>query len=162
MALWFQSNIRYTQQDEQGKQKVVNEVYLFDAVSFTDAEAKTYSFVAQNWPDFQLINIKRLKLQDVFFVENGAETWFKCKVQYITFDEKSQKEKKTAYNMLINAENVKDAYDLLRERLGPINDYIISDINATTILEVVPYESIEDKVAAGRLTPLADIEVSEG
>jgi hypothetical protein len=115
--------------------------------------------VAQNWPDFQLISIKRLKMQEVFFVENGAELWFKAKVQYITFDEKSQSEKKTAYSMLINAENVKDAYDLMRERLGPINDYIISDINSTNILEVVPYENIEDKVAAGRLTPLSEIDV---
>jgi hypothetical protein len=99
MAQWFQANIRYTQQDDQGKQKTVNEVYLFDSVSYTDAEAKTYAFVAQNWPDFQLISIKRLKMQEVFFVENGAELWFKAKVQYITFDEKSQSEKKTAYNM---------------------------------------------------------------
>ncbi|MDP5120079.1 MAG: DUF4494 domain-containing protein, partial [Spirosomaceae bacterium] len=43
MAQWFQANIRYTQQDEQGKQKTVNEVYLFDSVSYTDAEAKTYA-----------------------------------------------------------------------------------------------------------------------
>lgn len=159
MAQWFQANIRYTQQDDQGKQKTVNEVYLFDSVSYTDAEAKTYAYVADNWPDFQLISIKRLKMQEVFFVENGADLWFKAKVQYITFDEKSQKEKKTAYNMLINAENVKDAYDLLRERLGPINDYIISDINSTNILEVIPYENIEDKVAAGRLTPLSEVDV---
>jgi hypothetical protein len=65
MAQWFQANIRYTQQDDQGKQKTVNEVYLFDSVSYTDAEAKTYGFVAQNWPDFQLISIKRLKMQEV-------------------------------------------------------------------------------------------------
>lgn len=159
MAQWFQANIRYTQQDEQGKTKTINEVYLFDSVSYTDAEAKTYGFVAQNWPDFQLISIKRLKIQEVFFVENGAEAWYKCKVQYITFDEKTQTEKKTPYNMLINAENPREAYDLMKERLGPINDYIISDINATNILEVVPYDNIEDKLAAGRLTPLAEIEV---
>lgn len=141
MAQWFLSNIKYTQQDELGRLKTINEAYLFDAVSYTDAEEKTYKQIAQNWPDFQLVSIKRQRIQGVFFVENGEETWFKAKVQYLTFDEKTQTEKKTAYNILINAENVKDAYDLLRERLGPIQDYIISDINTTSILEVILNEN---------------------
>lgn len=158
MPLWFQANIKYNQTDEQGKVKAINEIYLFDAVSYTDAEAKAYGYVADNLQDFQLVNIKRLKLNEVFFVEDGAETWFKCKVQYIIFDEKSQKEKKVPYNMLINAETVREAYDFLKERLGPVSDYIISDITTTNILEVVPYENIEDKLAAGRLRPLSEIE----
>lgn len=141
MAQWFLSQIKYTAQNEWGQQKTINETYLFDAESYTDAETKTYDYIAKNWPDFQLVSIKRQKLQEVFFVENGSELWFKAKVQYITFNEKTQTEQKTAYNMLINAESVKDAYDLLRERLGPINDYIISDINTTSILEVIPHEN---------------------
>jgi hypothetical protein len=39
---------------------------------------------------------------------------------------------KTAYAYQRRERN---AYDLMRERLGPINDYIISDINSTNILD---------------------------
>lgn len=156
MPTWYQASIRYQQTDEQGKVKAISEVYLFDAVSYTDAEAKTYAYVADNLQDFQISTIKRMKLAEVFFVEEGAETWYKCKVQYITFDEKAQKEKKVPYMMLINAENPREAYDLLKERLGTVSDYLITDCNLTTILEVVPYDEIQAKLASGRLIPLSE------
>lgn len=158
MSAWYLTKIKYTLQDEQGKQKPVSESYLIDAVSYTEAEARLYGYVASNIPDFQVTGITKMRLQEVFFVEEGAETWFKVKVQYILFDEKTQKEKKVPYQMLINALTPKEAYDLLDERLGKMQDYVITDVNLTTILEVVPYESdIDEKIRTGQLKPMEDV-----
>jgi len=158
MSAWYLTKIKYTLQDEQGKQKAVSEAYLIDAVSYTEAEARLYGFVASNIPDFQVTGITKMRLQEVFFVEEGAETWFKIKVQYVLFDEKTQKEKKVPYQMLINATTPKEAYELLDERLGRMQDYIITDVNLTAILEVVPYESeIEEKIRTGQLKPMEDV-----
>ena len=60
----------------------------------TDAEARAYQHLAAEVPDFQLTGLTKMKLNEVYFEENSSELWFKCKVSYIVFDEKSQREKK--------------------------------------------------------------------
>lgn len=157
MGDWYNAKIKYTQVTEDDKVKTISESYLFDALSYTEAEARTYEYMASNLPDFELVDIKKMRLNEVFFVEDGGEYWFKIRVQYITFDEKTKSEKKTAVPMLINGENLKMAYDSLKDRLGNLEDYVISDINVTKIVEVVPYEKIVDqKIADGRLKPMQE------
>lgn len=160
MSAWYQGKIRYQKIDEKDKTIKITEVYLVDAVSYTDAEARIYSTVASNTPDFHLFGLSRMKLQEVFFVEDGAETWFKVKVNFMSFDEKSQKEKRTPFLMLINAENPLEAYNLISERLGTVEDYQITDINITNILEVIPYEEIDEKLKHGNFKPLAEVSVN--
>ena len=157
MSAWYQGKIRYQKIDEKDKTSKITEVYLVDAVSYTDAEARIYSTVASNTPDFHLFGLSRMKLQEVFFVEDGAETWFKVKVNFMSFDEKSQKEKRTPFNMLINAENPLEAYQLITERLGTVEDYQITDINITNILEVIPYDEVDEKLKNGNFKPLAEV-----
>jgi hypothetical protein len=154
MSQWYQGKIRYQVQDEKGKTKTINEVYLIDAVSYTDAEARVYNAVAANVPDFHLSKLARMKLAEVFAVEEGSEIWYKAKVNYISFDEKSQQDKKVPYNMLINAENPLEAYNLLTERLGTVQDYQITDLNITNIMEVIPYNEVEEKLKNGNFRPL--------
>ncbi|RFS16576.1 DUF4494 domain-containing protein [Emticicia sp. C21] len=157
MSAWYQGKIRYQKVDEKDRTIKITEVYLVDAVSYTDAEARIYSTVASNTPDFHLFGLSRMKLQEVYFVEDGAETWFKVKVNFVSFDEKSQKEKRTPFNMLINAENSLEAYQLISERLGTVEDYQITDINITNILEVIPYDEVEEKLKHGNFKPLAEV-----
>ncbi len=158
MSVWYQGKIRYQKLDENDRTLKITEVYLVDAVSYTDAEARIYNTVAANTPDFQLFGLARMKLAELFVVENGAETWFKVKVCYLSFDEKTKKEKKTPFNMLINAENPLQAYNLLIERLGTVEDYQITDINITNILEIIPYEKPEQKILnSGNFKPLSEL-----
>ncbi|MFC0184139.1 protein of unknown function [Pseudarcicella hirudinis] len=157
MATWYLGKIRFQKEDEAGSLKTINEAYLVDAVSYTDAEARMYEVVASNTPDFQLTNLSKMKISEVFNVENGSEIWYKSKVQYITFDEKSQKEKKTPHVMLINAENPKEAYELLVQNLGTVDDYQITDINITSILEIFPYEPENELLKKGNFRPVAEV-----
>ncbi|MCU0324609.1 MAG: DUF4494 domain-containing protein [Spirosomaceae bacterium] len=161
MSNWYQGKIRYQQQDEKGRNKTINETYLVDAVSYTDAEARMYKAIASNIPDFHLSKLARMKLAEVFFIDEGSEIWYKAKVQYIAFDEKTQKEKKIPYNMLINADNPLEAYNLLKERLGSVQDYQITDLNITNILEVIPYDEKEEKLKHGNFKPLAEVLASQ-
>ena len=158
MSNWYQGKIRYQKVDEKDRTIKITEIYLVDAVSYTDAEARIYETVASNTPDFQLFGLSRMKLSEIFFVDGGSETWYKLKVNFISFDEKAQKEKRTPLNMLINAENPLEAYNLLVERLGTVEDYQITDINITNILEVIPYEKPEEKILkSGNFKPLAEV-----
>lgn len=159
MATWYQAKIRFQQQDEKGGNKTINQVYLFDAVSYTDAEARSYNFFAAELQDFQLVGLTKMKFNEVFFIENNSEIWFKCKVQYIVFDEKTQNDKKVPFLMLLNAHDIKECYGILVEKLGSVQDYIISDINATKILDVIPYEEpeVESKEIPTNLKPLNEV-----
>lgn len=151
--MWFLAKIRYQKENEAGSLVTINEEYLIDAVSYTEGEARTFEIVGSVTPDFQLVSLKKMKLSEVFFEENGSEIWYKAKVQYIAFDEKTQKEKKVPHFMLINAENPKDVYDALVKNLGSLNDYQITDINITAILEVHPYKTEEELLKYGKLLP---------
>lgn len=171
MPSWYIGKIRYRQPiDEMAigtrnesliKQKTVSESYLIDAVSYTDAEARLYRVVADNTatagrPDFQIAGLRPMQLSDVFHIETGNK-WYKCKVVYTTEDERTGKEKKVVNVMLINAETVKEAYDRIQESLKTmLMPYDVTDINLTPILEVVPYEELQDGVPAN-LRPLSEV-----
>lgn len=138
--MWYQAKISYQKENEKGIAIKITEIYLVEAISFTDAEARVYEIVGKNNPDFKIVALPKVKIHEVFFVEDGSETWYKVKVNFISYDEKAQKEKLTPYNMLIQADSVVDAYRSIKDKLGTLEDFTITDINITNILEVVPSE----------------------
>lgn len=164
MPNWFLGKIRYqqpvddatvgTRNEEFIKQKVVTEAYLVDAVSYSDAEARLYQEIAANTPDFEITDISRMKLADVFFSEEGGDVWFKVKAMFITDDEKTGKQKKTPSLMLVNAETPKQAYERIELSLKTALDpFEITDVNTTKILDIFPFNEDEHR----NLRPLADV-----
>lgn len=92
----FECKIRYEKVAENGMNKKVSEQYLVDALSFTEAEARIISemtpFISG---EFTVSDIKRSNYSELFPSEkDGADLWFKCKLYYITLDEKSGAEKR--------------------------------------------------------------------
>ena len=59
MATWYLAKIRYQREDEAGSLKTINEAYLIDAVSYTDAETRVFEIVASNTPEFQITNLTK-------------------------------------------------------------------------------------------------------
>jgi len=167
MPTWFQGTIKYQKEeivtDRQGDQvrlKTITEAYLVDAVSYTDAEARLYQEVPANSPDFQVARISKMKLADVFQIENGGDdgpgdNWYKAKVIFTTEDDKGR-EKKIVNQMLINASTVKQAYERLEDSLKTIlMPSEITDINKTPLLDIFPY-SEEQKIPAN-LKPMSEV-----
>ncbi len=150
MATWFLAKIKYPKEVEPDKFKLIAEAYLFDAVSYTDAEARLHAEMADNAPAFQLTGLSIMKLAEVFLHEGGGEKWFKVKVVMMSFDEEKQQEKKVPHLMLINANTPKEAYERIEESLGQMSDYAITDVNLTPILDVFPYEKEERRLVAVR------------
>ena len=71
MALWFETKIRYDRMQENGMVKKVNEPYLVDALTFTDAEAriieKITPFISG---EFSVSAVKKTKISEIFFDES--------------------------------------------------------------------------------------------
>ena len=77
--------------------------------------------------------------------EEAADRWFKCKLYFITLDEKSGAEKKTATNVLVQAADLRDAIKKLDEGMkGSMADYVIASVAETAIMDVYPYSAEPD------------------
>ena len=142
MHNWFECKIKYEKTMENGLTKPVTEPYLVDALSFTEAEAR---IIEEMTPyisgEFTVSDIKRTKYSELFFAEDAAaDRWFKCKLTFITLDEKSGSEKKTSTNVLVQASDLRDAVKKLDEGMkGTMADYIISSMAETQIMDVYRY-----------------------
>lgn len=143
MKTFFECKIRYEKVAENGMNKKVSEQYLVDALSFTEAEARIISemtpFISG---EFTVSDIKRSNYSELFPSEkDGADLWFKCKLYYITLDEKSGAEKKTSCYMLVQASDLRDAVKKLDEGMkGTMADYVIASVTETAIMDVYLYE----------------------
>ena len=105
MHNWFECKIRYEKVAENGMNKKVTEPYLVDALSFTEAESRIIEEITPFISgEFTVADIKRANYSELFpCEEDAADRWFKCKLYFITLDEKSGAEKKTATNVAPNA-----------------------------------------------------------
>lgn len=140
MYNWFECKLRYDKMLETGIQKTVTEPYLVDALSFTEAEARIIEEIKPYISgEFTISDIKRAKYSDSFFNETG-DRYYKAKLYFITLDEKSGSEKKTAVNMLIQASELKEAVETIElEMKKTMIDYTIASVIETAIMDVFPY-----------------------
>jgi hypothetical protein len=128
---------------ENGMNKRVTESYLVDAISFTEAEARIIEEITPFISgEFTIADIKRADYNELFFSDkNETDHWFKCKLFFVTFDEKSGIEKKTATQILVQATDLRDAVKKLDEGMkGTMADYQIASVTETTIMDVFLYK----------------------
>lgn len=93
-AKWFICKIRYEKVNEDGLQKKVTEIYVVDALSFSEAEARiTEEMKSYISGQFDILNIDPAPFAEIFFSdEETADRWYKAKLEFITIDEKTEKE----------------------------------------------------------------------
>lgn len=160
MHTWFECKIRYEKVMENGMNKKVTEPYLVDALSFTEAEAR---IIEEMTPfisgEFTVSDIKRANYSELFpSDEESADRWFKCKLIFITLDDKSGAEKKTSTQVLVQAADLRDAVKKLDEGMkGTMADYQIASVAETAIMDVYPYsaeESITDTISENANSPI--------
>lgn len=141
MHNWFECKIKYEKTAGEGNIVKVNEAYLIDALSFTEAEERIITemkpFISG---EFTVANIKRSKINEMFFVENG-DKWYRSKVNFVTLDEEKGIEKRTAVNMMIQASDFSEALATLKEGMkGTLADYEIASITETLIIDVFKFD----------------------
>lgn len=141
MADYFLSTVRYEKTMENGLNKTVSEQYLFDALSFTEAEARTIKELKPYISgEFTIPQIVKPRISELMLSEDvSADRYYKVKVAFITLDEKTGAEKKTNSFILVQASDFKNAYDHFTEGMkGTMSDYEIVSIVETQILDYYP------------------------
>ena len=138
-ATWFECKIRYEKTMEDGMQKKVTEAYVVDALSFSEAEERIIEEMSSYISgEFTVTEIKKAPYGEIFFSDQEmADKWYKAKLQFITIDEKSEKEKKSTVNYLVQAGTFNGAVKNLDEVMGgTMIDYTISSITETQLMDV--------------------------
>lgn len=143
MHNWFECKIKYEKNAGDGKIMNVNESYLVDAMSFTEAEERiTREMRPFISGEFTVANIKRARISELFTNENG-DKWYRCKVFFISLDEEKGTEKRVSVTMMVQASTVKEAWDGLQEGMkGSMADYEVASITETPIMDVYKYDGV--------------------
>ena len=144
MANWFECKVRYDKLQENGAAKKVTEPYLVDALSFTEAEARITEeqrpFISG---EFSVSAVKRTKIAEIFWNE-GGDRWYLVKVGFITIDEKTAVEKRTASLILVQASNFKEAFENFQEGMRTtMADSEIMQITETPLMDVYKMQVVE-------------------
>ena len=144
---WFECKVRYDKTMENGLSKQVTETYLVDALSFTEAERR---FIEEIEPfmggEFTVTDIRRTKIAELFESNDGlADRWFKCKVAFITLDEKTGAEKRANQMMMVQAIDLRNAVKALDKAMeGTLGDYVIVSVAESPVMDVYRYKLADD------------------
>lgn len=147
-AIWFECKIAYEKVMEDGLQKKVSENYAVDALSFTEAEKRIMEQMSSYISgEFTIKDIKIAPYKEIFFSdEEMADRWYKAKLQFITIDEKTEKEKRSNVNYLVQAGTLKGAVGNIESVMGTtMIDYVIAAVSETTLMDVFEYGKKNDK-----------------
>lgn len=142
---WFECKIRYEKTMEDGTQKKVTETYTVDALSFTEAESSIIEEMsAYISGEFEVRDIKKAAYGEVFFSDSpSADRWYKTKLQFITIDDKTEKEKRSNVNYLVHASSLSQAVKSIDEVMGgTMIDYVIASVAETQIMDVFEHTKI--------------------
>jgi hypothetical protein len=131
---------------DDGLQKKVTEAYVVDALSFSEAEERIIEEMSSYISgEFNVTDIKKAPYGEIFFDDAPtADRWYKAKLQFITLDEKTQKEKRSSINYLVQAGSFNGAVKNIDEVMGTgMSTYEIVSVAETMLMDV--YEHLATK-----------------
>lgn len=134
----YQVKVRYEKMQENGCVKPATDVYVVDALSFTEAEARATEYVQPYISgEFTVTDIKRVNYAEIWEAEQG-EYWFEAQLEFITLDEKTGSEKRKKSRMLVQADNLQEAMQSVATNMrGTMADYEAVCIKQTPVLEYI-------------------------
>lgn len=128
---YYQTTARVDRIMENGEQKKASEKYLCDALSCLEAiERTTAELHSTTNGEFEITEVKKTAISETFG-NLEADKFFIAKVNFITFDERTAKEKRTTFQWFIGA----DDYDIAKAVLTDEIKKSMSDIEIAGLVE---------------------------
>ncbi len=145
---WFETKVSFEKIMDDGQQKKVSELYVVDALSFTEAEQRiTEEMSSYISGDFEVRSIRPATYGEIFFSDAPSDDrWFRARLQFIIIDEKSGKEKRSAVSYLVQGASLESALKNINAVMGTtMNDYVVVGLSETLIMDVYEYTVPKDK-----------------
>lgn len=139
---WFEVKVSLKRTLDDGMQKQVKEIYLVDAINFTEAETRILEEM-RVYGDVTIDGIKHCsvnELVDSHLSEDGY--WYKVRLSMLSIDESKGTEKKVNINLYVRAHDFKNCVENIEEYMRQsIADYTIVSVVETSIMDVFEYKA---------------------
>lgn len=145
MSQFFISTVRYDKVLPNGAVRPVNEQYLLDALSFTEAEARTIERLTPYMSgEFVIAKMTRPRIAELVQDADNGDRFYRVGYAFTTLDEKTGQEKRQGVAVLVKAHDFADAYDTFKQAMAStLADWELVSIAETTILDYFPYSPVE-------------------
>ena len=143
-STWFETRVRYDKTIEDGRDKMVTEQYVVEALSFSEAEKRIVEEMSHYVSgEFGVKAIKLAAYSETFFSDiDTDDKWFKAKLAFITLDEKTGKEKRSPVTYLVQAASLDKARAYVKEVMEKtLIDYDVISISETHFIDVFEHNN---------------------
>ena len=129
--------IRHEKTLEDGKTKMVNENYMTRADNFTMAEGCATTFAMCYWDDFDIVAIKRTKIEDYIVSSLDDAKPYLLTIGSVGYDD-NDKAKMTKYQYIVCAVDIDTAKQQYESKLkSNIADEVLLGIKETNIIDLI-------------------------
>ena len=135
---WFECKVRYEQTQDDGMPKSVTETYVVDGIDFGDAFKNISEYAIKRIAnEFEIVAMKKAQYAEIALYESMGNVFYRVKINMITIDEKTDKQKKTPMFLLVRADNINEARKAVDDEYmrGTMIDYEISAVVETKIVD---------------------------
>lgn len=115
--------------DDNGKNKKFTESYIVDATCVTDAVNILEKNIIPLYPEHEITAVKKSKYSEVITDASAENKYYMAKYYVLTIDERTGADKKTASNILIQA----DDYDAAKAKYAEMEKQWLADIELACI-----------------------------
>ena len=116
----------------------MNEVFLVNAVSYTDVEAKiTEEMQMRTNQEFYITNINREKYSYVLTNDEDGGYFFNAVVSYSSLDDDGQNEKKIRMNICVETSHIDKVSEIVSKVLEGSFDFSLKKVIETKIIYVI-------------------------
>lgn len=137
---YFESKVRREALTEDGTQAKIVSLYVVDALSFTECEARVSEYVSSYTSGgLEVLTEARAAYSEIIFTdEMNDDKWYKLRCVFVTIDEKSGKQKKSKYTYLVQAGTIDGAKRNFDEVMkGTMLDYYIDGMHEVDVEDIV-------------------------
>ena len=135
---WFECKVRYEQTQDDGMPKLVTETYVVDGIDFGDAFKGICEYAIKNIAnEFDIVAMKMAQYAEIALYNLIGNVFYRVKINMITIDEMTDKQKKTPLFLLVRADNINEARKAVDDEYmkGTMTDYEISSVVETKIVD---------------------------
>lgn len=135
----FSVNVKYLKLKEgTDGYKKMNETYLVNAVSFTDAEAKVVKEMKiRGIREFQVEAIKREKYSYILTNEADGGMFYNALIEYFAEQEESEKPKRIRVSMCVESSHIDKVSEIVKEAVGNDFNYGLIKVSLSKIFYVI-------------------------
>ena len=139
MEKYYECGIRYMKVMEDGFEKKVTELYIVNAMSFSEAESRIISdvqpFISSG---FDVVSEKITSYSELVCSDDSeADKWYKVKINLIKLDERTMRERRTPVYYLVQEKDIDAARFAINVHMkGTMSDWQCEAVQETKIIDV--------------------------